>query len=371
MYMMKTENAKKTLTSGEWVVTNVYGLGPQGEYLYFQGTRESPLERHIYRVKLRNAKIEQLSPVAGAHSASFASDMAHWLDTYSSKVIPKRVVLRKADGKEIASLVEAENPLEEYEVGDMEIGTIKAADGKTDLYYRLIKPTDFDPDKKYPAVVYVYGGPHAQLVTNSWLGGARMWNYYMAQKGYVMLTVDNRGSANLGFGFENVIHRHLGKTEVLDQMEGIKLLKSLDYVDADRIGVHGWSYGGHMATRLMLEYPGMFKVGVAGGPVIDWRLYEVMYGERYMDTPQENPEGYAQSRLIDKADKLKGRLLIVHGGRDPVVVLQHSRLFIKEAISAGVPVNSFIYPEAEHNVGGYDRVHLMNKVTRYFDDFLK
>jgi len=253
----------------------------------------------------------------------------------------------------------------------MEIGTIKAADNKTDLYYRIIKPIDFDPTKKYPTITYVYGGPHAQLIQNRWLGSARMWQYYMAQKGYVMFTLDNRGSANRGQEFENVIHRQCGVNEMSDQMEGVKYLKSLSFVDENKIGVHGWSYGGFMTTSLMVNHPDIFKVGVAGGPVIDWKYYEVMYGERYMDTPAENPEGYESTSLLPKAKDLNGKLMIIHGAMDPTVVWQNSQQFLMECIKSQTPIDYFVYPRSGHNMRGNTRVHLMQKVTDYFDDYLK
>jgi dipeptidyl aminopeptidase/acylaminoacyl peptidase len=250
-------------------------------------------------------------------------------------------------------------------------GTIKAADDSTDLYYSLVKPVDFDPNKKYPAIVYVYGGPHAQLVTGGFNNGIGGWDIYMAQNGYVIFTVDSRGSANRGFEFESVIHRNLGVNEMADQVKGVEFLTSLPYVDADRIGVDGWSYGGFMTTNLMLSYPEIFKVGVAGGPVIDWSNYEIMYGERYMDRPQDNPEGYKNANLKNKAGNLKGRLMIIHGDVDPVVVWQHSLGFLKAAVNAGTQPDYFVYPGHEHNVIGKDRPHLMEKITRYFDDYLK
>ena len=251
------------------------------------------------------------------------------------------------------------------------MGTIKAEDGVTDLYYRLIKPVDFDPAKKYPTVVYVYGGPHAQVVNNTWLGGARGWEIYMASKGYVMFSVDNRGSENRGLNFEQVTFRQLGVTEAKDQIKGVEFLKSLSFVDANRIGVHGWSFGGFMTTNLMLRYPDVFKVGVAGGPVIDWSYYEVMYGERYMDTPESNPEGYKESNMRLKAGNLKGHLLVIHGGVDPTCVPQHTYSFMKACVEAGKYPDLFIYPGHEHGVVGKDRVHLSNKMTQYFDEFLK
>jgi dipeptidyl-peptidase-4 len=192
----------------------------------------------------------------------------------------------------------------------------------------------------------------------------------MAQKGYVMLTVDNRGSAARGRAFENVIHRQLGKLEIADQMKGVKMLKSLGYVDSTRIGVHGWSYGGFMTTSLMLKKPDVFEVGVAGGPVIDWKYYEVMYGERYMDTPQDNPRGYRQANLKNYVSRLDGDLLLIQGYLDDIVVPQHSLSFLRECVKNNVQVDYFIYPRHQHGVGGRDRIHLMRKITRYFDEHL-
>ncbi|PLX21449.1 MAG: S9 family peptidase [Salinivirgaceae bacterium] len=359
------------LTKGNWEVTNVLGFDNDNKYIYYQSTEASPLEQQTYRVNIKKAKIEQITRAPGTHSTKITYDGLYAFDSYSSTEVPR--VAQFIDIKKLKSeiLLEADNPLTDYNIGEMTIETIKAGDGETDLYYRLIKPADFDPNKKYPAVIYVYGGPHAQLITNSWLGGARMWQYYMSQNGYVMLTVDNRGSANRGLKFENVIHRQCGKNEMEDQLKGVELLKSLGYVDMDRIGVHGWSYGGFMTTSLITNYPEIFKVAVAGGPVIDWKYYEIMYGERYMDTPDENPEGYKSTSLLPMASKLKGDLLIIHGYIDPVVVIQNSLSFIRECISNNIPIDYFVYPRAEHNVRGKDRIHLMQKVTDYFEEKLK
>ena len=248
---------------------------------------------------------------------------------------------------------------------------VKAADDSTDLYYRMVKPVNFDPTKKYPTVVYVYGGPHAHNVNGSWNYAARPWEVYMAQKGYLLFIVDNRGSQYRGLAFENCTHRQLGVVEMQDQMRGVDFLKSLPYVDETRLGVHGWSFGGFMTTNLMCSYPDVFKAGVAGGPVIDWNLYEVMYGERYMDTPQENPEGYEGSNLLKKAGNLKGRLQIIVGYNDPTCVLQHSMSFLRAAADAGTQPDYFVYPGQGHNMMGKDMVHLHERITRYFDDFLK
>lgn len=373
LYLYDTEGKlKRQLTHGHWEVTKMLGFDAKGKHIYYVSTEVSPIERHAYKVSLRNPSNKtQITQLEGTHSVSLASDGKFLFDRFSSTDVPgiSQVIDTKSLDKQV--LMKAENPLVDYKLGDMEIGTIKAGDNKTDLYYRLIKPADFDPTKKYPAIIYVYGGPHAQLITNRWLGSARMWMHYMAQNGYVMLTVDNRGSANRGLEFENVIHRQLGKLEMEDQLKGVDLLKDLGFVDTARIGVHGWSYGGFMTTSLMTHHPDIFKVGVAGGPVIDWKYYEIMYGERYMDSPQENPEGYEATSLVKMAPKLEGKLLIIHGGIDPTVVQQHSLVFIRECVKNNVPVDYFEYPRAEHNVRGKDRIHLMQKVTDYFNDYLK
>ena len=361
----------KQLTSGNFALTEFLGFDAKDENFYAMTTAISPLENHLYKFNIKDAKSIQLTKDKGVHGVVLSPNFAYFTDHYSNTSTPRKINLADNNGKIIREILNAKNPLKDYKLGEMTIGKIKAADGKTDLYYRMVKPVDFDPSKKYPVVVYVYGGPHAQLVTETWTGGARPYDFYMAQKGYIMFTVDNRGSANRGLEFENVIHRQCGVEEMKDQMKGVDFLKSLPFVDKDRIGVEGWSYGGFMAISLMVNHPETFKVGCAGGPVIDWKYYEVMYGERYMDTPQENPEGYANASLLDKVQNLKGRLLVIHGGIDNTVVWQNSQDFLKSCIDKGVLLDYFVYPTHEHNVQGKDRLHLMRKISQYFDDFLK
>jgi dipeptidyl-peptidase-4 len=358
----------KQITSGNWEIINIIKIS--GNYMYYISTEQSPIERHLYKININSGKKTKLTGTHGTHRIVFNNNSKYFVDIYSNTETPNKILVVSTSGKQIRQVLKADNPLSTYNMPEMKIGTIKSADGKTDLYYRLIKPTDFDSTKHYPAVVYVYGGPHAQMITDSWLGGARMWNYYMAQKGYVMFTVDNRGSANRGLTFENVIHRQCGVAEMKDQIKGIEFLKTLGYVDKNKIGVHGWSYGGFMTTSLIVNYPDIFKVGVAGGPVIDWKYYEIMYGERYMDTPQENPEGFAKTSLLDKTDSLKGRLLIIHGGIDPTVVWQNSQMFLNKCIETGTLIDYMVYPNHEHNVRGKDRVHLIRTIVRYFDEHL-
>lgn len=361
----------KALTAGNEPVTEILGTDPKEENLFYQTAADNGLSRKLYKVNLKSGKTALLTPDKGTHNGTLSANGNYLLTSYSSLMVPGKTALYQVKGGKSTVLLEAANPFKEYALPKAELVTLTAGDGKTVLNGRIIKPADFRADKKYPVIVYVYGGPHAQLVTDSWLGGAGLWDYYMAQNGYILFTLDNRGSANRGLEFENVIHRRLGQEEMKDQMKGVEYLQSLAYVDANRIGVHGWSFGGFMTTSLLTQYPDAFKVGVAGGPVIDWKWYEIMYGERYMDTPQENPDGYAQTTLTDKAKNLKARLLMIHGAQDPVVVMQHSLEFINACIKEGKAVDYFVYPDHEHNVRGKDRIHLMAKITDYFDVHLK
>ena len=360
----------KQVTKGDWLVQDFLGFDADEKNIFIMATIDSPIEKNAYKVNLKTGDIIRLTAASGIHNVQISTDGKYFIDEYSNTETPQITNLTSTDGKIVRNLLTAENPMTDFNLGKMTISTIKAADGVTDLYYRLITPPDFDKNKKYPSIIYVYGGPHAQMVTNEWLGGAQLWEFYMAQKGYVVFVLDNRGSENRGLLFENVIHRQCGVNEMEDQIKGVEFLKTLGYVDADRIGVHGWSYGGFMASSLITTYPDIFKVAVAGGPVIDWKYYEVMYGERYMDTPLENPEGYEKTSLLNKSANLKGKLLIIHGCVDPVVVWQNSLMFVEKCIENKVLLDYFVYPTSEHNVRGYDRIHLMRKVTQYFDDFL-
>src|SRR6478735_460212 len=362
-------NMIRQVTKGNWMVTEVLGFDKSGRVLY-SSTAESPLERHFYAANVNSGEIQRLSQGSGTHTPSLSSNGNYIIDNYSSSVVPRTIRILDNAGKVKNTLLVAQNPLKDYALGETKIFPIKAEDG-TDLYCRMITPPNFDPNKKYPAVVYIYGGPHAQLVTESWLGGGNLWMQLMAEKGYVMFTIDTRGSGNRGQAFEQATFRNLGTQEIKDVVTGANWLKSQPFVDANRVGVHGWSFGGFMTTSLMTRTPDVFKVGVAGGPVIDWNMYEIMNTERYMDTPQENPEGYKTASLYQYIPNLKGRLLMIHGTVDDVVVWQHSISYVKKAVDEGKQIDYFMYPGHPHNVLGKDRVHLMNKVTQYFDDFLK
>lgn len=365
MYLYKTDGTLiKQLTTNKWVTHEIIGHDLAGN-VYFTGTGESPLENHYFMVNMKSGVQTKITSEPGTHSVKFSSDYKYFVDAFSSKNIPNEENVKSISGKTIRNIKKAKNPYDGYKLGTSEVGTIKSADSVTDLYYRLIKPSNFDASKKYPVLVYVYGGPHAQLITNSWMESASLWMYWMAEQGYLVYTVDNRGSANRGFEFESVIHRQLGTPEMEDQMKGVEHLKSMPFVDANKLAVHGWSFGGFMTTSLMLRYPGVFQVGVAGGPVTDWAYYEVMYGERYMDTPEENKDGYEKNRLMNYVKNLQGDLMLIHGTIDDVVVMQHNYALVKAFVEAEVQMDFFPYPMHPHNVRGKDRVHLMTKVLNY------
>ena len=359
----------KQLTHGNFVITDFNGFSKDGSKIYYRSTEVSPLERHCFMMDIRSGKVTKLTKEHGTHDIVPSGNGKYFLDFYTSTDVPYNVDLQDNSGKLVRRLHEAENPLKDYNLGETTIGTLKAEDGQT-LYTRLIKPYNFDASKKYPVIVYVYGGPHAQLITDEWTAGAGIYLNYLAQEGFLVFTLDNRGSADRGEAFEQCIHRQCGQLEMRDQMVGIEWLRTLPYVDADRIGSDGWSYGGFMSTSLKINHPEVFKVSVAGGPVLDWKYYEIMYGERYMDTPQENPEGYELTSLENKTDKLEGKLLMIHCTTDPVVMWQHSLVFVENCIHNGKQLDYFVYPGHDHNVAGPDRAHLIAKITQYFKDNL-
>ncbi len=371
LYNIKGEKLKQ-ITKGDWLVQNLLGFNPNKKEVIIQSTEISPLQSNVYAVSLTNSNRRLVGEGKGVHNAKLSESGKWIIDNYSTPTVPRIIcVASTVTGKVKENLLEAANPWAEFNVPEISVATIKAADDTTVLYYRLVKPVNFNPNKKYPAIIYVYGGPHLQNIDARWNYAVRGWDIYMAQQGYVVLTLDNRGSSNRGLEFENCTFRRLGEEEMKDQLKGVEFLKSLPYVDGNRLGIHGWSYGGFMTTNLMLTYPETFKVGVAGGPVTDWKYYEVMYGERYMDTPESNPEGYKNCSLLEKAGNLKGRLLVIHGGNDPVCVPQMTYSFLKACVDKGTHPDLFIYPGHGHNMLGRDRVHLHEHITRYFEDFLK
>jgi len=361
----------KQLTSGPWVVLNVLGFNAKQKSIIIEANKYHPLHRQLYSVNIRSGKITQLTSDDGVHHGELSVSGSFVIDRHSAPTQPFNLNVLPVDGRKGTRLLTAEDPWKDYVQPIFECGSIKAADGTTDLFYRMVKPHDFDITKKYPTVVYVYGGPHAHNVEAAWHWYSRSWETYMAQKGYIVFILDNRGSENRGRDFEQATFRQLGQIEMQDQMKGVEYLKTLPFIDMQRLGVHGWSFGGFMTISLMLNYPDVFKVGVAGGPVIDWKWYEVMYGERYMDTPETNPEGYAKISLLDKAKNLKGKLQIITGYNDNTVVPQHCLSFLDACVKAGTQPDFFAYPGEEHNMRGHASVHLHERITQYFEDFLK
>jgi len=372
LYLYKKDGTLvRQITSGPWVVMEMLGFDSKHKAIIYASNECSPIQRNLWIVDVNTGKRALYDNGAGWHNGMLSADGLWLVDNWQEPDVPRKICITSVATAKHTPYFTADDPWKGYSVPEYRCGTIKAADGVTDLYYRMVMPVGFDPSKKYPTIVYVYGGPHAHNVDARWHYCSRSWETYMAQKGYLLFIVDNRGSENRGKAFEQVTFRHLGIEEMKDQMEGVKFLKTLPYVDASRLGVHGWSFGGFMTTNLMLTYPDVFKVGVAGGPVIDWKWYEVMYGERYMDTPQSNPEGYASSSLLPKAKNLKGRLEIIIGDNDATVVPQHALTFLKACIGAGTQPDFFVYPGEPHNMRGHQSVHLHERISRYFDDYLK
>lgn len=371
LYLCDTTGTVSRITRTD---ADVKYLGNDGKWIFYTSAEISPVENHLFRMEIKKkgfGKPERLTKEAGWHDISLSPDCTRYIDRWQSFNDPGFTGLFKSDGTLLERLVEGGDPLAEYASCEVEFGTVKAADGQTDNYYRLYKPLGFDPSRKYPLIVYVYGGPHSQMVNGKWLGNIRMWEMLMAQQGYVVYVQDNRGTSNRGAAFEKAINRQCGKVEMEDQMAGLNdLLERSPWIDRDRIGIHGWSYGGFMTISLALNYPDVFKVAVAGGPVIDWKWYEIMYGERYMDTEATNPEGFAATGLIGKAGNLKAKLLICQGAIDNTVVWEHSLSFVQECINRGIQLDYFPYPCSEHNMRGGARVHLYRKITDYFNEKL-
>ncbi|WP_028908978.1 S9 family peptidase [Prevotella sp. AGR2160] len=362
----------KQVTSGKWVVENVLGFDSDHHSVVIESNECNPIQKNIFVVNIDTGKRALMDDNGkGWHDGSISANGQYIVDNYSTPTTPRNIAIINTNNGKRTRWLTAADPWKDYTTPEFSCGTLKAADGVTDLYWRMVKPINFDPKKKYPTIVYVYGGPHAHNVDARWHWASRSWETWMAENGYLLFILDNRGSENRGKDFEQVTFRQLGQEEMKDQMKGVEYLKSLPYVDSYRIGVHGWSFGGFMTISLMTNYPDVFKVGVAGGPVIDWKWYEVMYGERYMDTPQTNPEGYAKTSLLAKAKELKGKLQIIIGLNDPVVVPQHAFSFLKACIGAGTQPDFFVYPGEPHNMRGHQSTHLHERISQYFFDYLK
>src|SRR6266704_706233 len=359
------------LTKGEWEVTSLDAVDEAKGLVYFTATEKSPLERQLYRVALDGTGFARITQDAGTHAAVFSPNAAAFYDTYSNTEAPPRQDLYRADGSRMATINENKvAELADYRLSPMEFLTVKSHDG-AQLNAGIIKPPDVNPQKKYPVLVYTYGGPHAQVVRNAWGGANFLWHQLMAQNGYIIFSLDNRGSAGRGHVFESPLHFRLGALEISDQRDGVQYLKSLPYVDSNRIGIWGWSYGGHMTLHAMFEAGDDFKVGFAGGPLTDWRYYDSIYTERYLGLPQKNEKGYQDSSPVKYASQLKGKLLIAHGTGDDNVHFANTLSLINDLIEAGKYVEVLAFPGRGHGVSDPPaRRVLMQRVTQFFLDNL-
>jgi dipeptidyl-peptidase-4 len=359
------------LTKGEWEVSAVDAVDEAKGLVYLTATEKSPLERHLYRLALDGTGFTRLTKDEGTHAAVLAPNAAAFYDTYSNAATPPRQDLDRADGSRVATINENKiAELADYHLSPMEFLTVKSRDG-VQLNASIIKPPDFHPQTKYPVLVYTYGGPHAQVVRNGWGGANFLWHQLMAQKGYIIFSLDNRGSGGRGHAFETPLHFRMGAQELLDQRDGVQYLKALPYVDSNRIGVWGWSYGGYMTLHAMFEAGDDFKAGFAGGPVTDWRYYDTIYTERYLGLPQKNEKGYQDSSPVKYAIQLKGKLLIAHGTGDDNVHFANTLAVINDLIEAGKYVEVLAFPGRGHGVSDPPaRRVLMQRVTQFFLDNL-
>src|SRR6266478_4320742 len=359
------------LTKGDWEVAAVDGVDEAKGLVYFTATEKSVLERHLYRVALDGSRFSRITKEEGTHAAVLAPTSSAFVDTYSNPATPPRQDLYRADGARIAAINENKvAELADYHLSPVEFLPVKCRDGVL-LNASIIKPASFDPQKKYPVLVAVYGGPGVQIIRNAWGGANFLWHELMAQKGYVIFSLDNRGSTGRGHAFETPLHFRLGAQELSDQRDGVQYLKSLPYVDTNRIGIWGWSYGGHMTLHAMFEAGDDFKVGFAGGPVTDWRYYDTIYTERYLGLPQKNEKGYQDSSPVKYATQLKGKLMIAHGTGDDNVHFANTLAVINDLIEAGKYVEVLTFPGRGHGASDPPaRRVLMQRVTQFFLDNL-
>ena len=354
----------RQLTQGKWAVERLLGVDEKTGTVYFTAAVVSPLDREVYSVNLNGLGFKRLTRGNGSNSASFSPDCSVFLHTFSDASTPTRVSLRKNDGSLIRVVDDgAIEALKDYKLSPRTFFKFKTTDG-VELNGWMVKPPDFMASKKYPVLMSVYGGPGSQTVRNGW-GGGDLWHQMLAQKGYIIVSVDGRGTGVRGKDFESITYKNLGKWEVNDQVEAAKYLASLPYVDGSRIGIWGWSYGGYMTLMSLLNGADVFKMGIAGAPVTHWKFYDTIYTERYMLTPKENPEGYEQSAPVTHAKKLKGSLLIIHGTSDDNVHWQNDITMVDALIKEGRQFRSFYYPGHKHGVGGKARIQLYTMMTNF------
>lgn len=359
---------KNQITKGEWPVTDYYGMNESKGKVYFQSAETSPLDRNVYSINLDGKSKKRLTSKDGTNRAAFSNSFAYFINYHSEANVPAYVSLNSNSGSEIRTLKDnrkVKEKLTEYEMGDKTFFQFKTSDN-VELNAWMIKPPNFDKNKKYPVFLTIYGGPGSQTVTNSWGGSNYFWHQMLAQKGYIVVSVDNRGTGARGVDFKKVTYKQLGKYETEDQIEAAKYFASLPYVDASRIGVQGWSYGGYMSSLCLLKGAEYFKAAIAVAPVTNWRFYDSIYTERYMQTPQENEDGYDDNSPINHVEKLEGKYLLVHGMADDNVHLQNTSEMISALVNADKQFDLFVYPNKNHGIyGGNTRYHLYNKMTNF------
>ncbi len=361
----------RRLTSGDWAVASLEAVDPKSRVVYFTGSRDGAAQRHLYRVRLDGSGLTRLTEERGWHQVVVSAATGAWVDSHSTAVIPPRVTVRRPDGTVAATLDDtAIEAIAGYPAGRVEFHDVPAPDG-TRLPAMMTLPPEFDPARRYPVLIFVYGGPHAQNVRDAWGGARTLWHRMMAARGYIIWTLDNRGAGGYGHAWETPIHHAMGGHELADQLAGVAWLKTRPWVDPARIGIWGWSYGGYMTLYSLFNAPDIFRAGVAVAPVTDWRDYDTIYTERYMGTPAENPEGYRDSSPVNQAQNLKAPLLLVHGSSDDNVHMQNSVQLLDRLIGAGKPVEFMLYPGKKHGIaGGEARTHLFEKITRFIQDNL-
>ncbi len=361
----------RQLTSGDWIVTAVTGLDEARRVVYFQATKESVLERHLYAVSLDGGEVRKLTEAKGWHDTIISPDFAYFTDTFSNLERAPSVTLRKIDGTSVATLFENnEATAETLDLNPPELTSFQTRDGVT-LYAAIYNPPEIEPNRRYPLIVAVYGGPHAQRVTNSWDLTVDLRPQYLAQQGFVVIKVDNRGSANRGLVFEAAIAGDMGNLEVQDQVDGVRFMAQRDYVDGSRVGIYGWSYGGYMTCMSLLRAPEVFKVGVAGAPVTHWDGYDTCYTERYMNLPVANPQGYQNSAVMAHVENLQGKLLLVHGMVDENVHFRHTARLIVALTAAQKPYDLLLYPEERHMPRDAKGLEYMERrIIQYFKENL-
>jgi dipeptidyl-peptidase-4 len=359
----------KRITEGNYQVEVLNFVDEDRKLIYFTSTIESPIERHLYSVAFNGKNLKRITQEKGTHNISFGDNSNYYVDYYSNITRPTKVLIHTVDGSPYLMLDENKAPILEYDILKPEIFTFKDNEGNI-FYGQLIKPANFDNTRKYPLIVYVYGGPGSQSVRDMWGGNRYLFNQFLANKGYIIFTMDNRGSYGRGREWENVLYKEFGKNELEDQLKGIEYVKSLGFIDEDRIGIWGWSYGGYFTTYAMTKRPDIFKVGVAGAPVIDWKNYDTIYTERYLKLPQDNEEGYMWSSPLNYIENLTGDYLIIHGTADDNVHIQNSIQLISKAVELNKMINVMIYPGEMHGFGDISSIHLYNLISEFFTDNL-